>query len=210
MQQGIYDETLWVNERLRWFFLILIKIKRYFKGHCLEYMYMYYFNLLKQCYILSSCISIASWECKVTLFTKMLFFMLSICQNQLWNFCHTKEFRPSLNVIKFLCKSLLRQLHLEIFTDKDIRLFSFLVSFSQGNLGIECHLHFLENRKGSIWWEWLIGRSFLDPTWPGVISLRLCSQCIILQHQSCLAERNKKDVFMRGFFWINWSSPVFN
>lgn len=39
-----------------------------------------------------------------------------------------------------------------------------------------------------------------DPTLPGVISLGMCSRCIILQHQSCLAERNKKDVFYEGIF----------
>lgn len=65
--------------------------------------------------------------------------------------CEISVTLKSLGHHQMLCKSLLRQLmHLEIFTDKDIRLFSFLVSFSQGNVGIGCQLHFLENRKGSI------------------------------------------------------------
>lgn len=39
-----------------------------------------------------------------------------------------------------------------------------------------------------------------DPTWPGVISLRLCSQCIIFAtSQSCSAERRKKK--KDGFFF---------
>lgn len=39
-----------------------------------------------------------------------------------------------------------------------------------------------------------------DPTWPGVISLRLCSQCIIFAtSQSCSAERKKKK---RWFFFL--------
>lgn len=42
--------------------------------------------------------------------------------------------------------------------------------------------------------------TYSDPTWPGVISLRLCSQCIIFAtSQSCSAERRKKKLKM-GFF----------
>lgn len=40
-----------------------------------------------------------------------------------------------------------------------------------------------------------------DPTLPGVISLGMCSRCIILQHQSCLAERKKKKMFLWGDFF---------
>lgn len=44
--------------------------------------------------------------------------------------------------------------------------------------------------------------TYSDPTWPGVISLRLCSQCIIFAtSQSCSAERRRKKkdgFFLRG------------